>query len=278
MKRRTFLGATAGSAAALSGLAGCESKSPKSAAPAPSPTVTDVNGMLAGKTLQELRERYRYDMVDDFIPFLDEFVIDHEYGGFLSNTDRDGTRIGTGKGATGTGRGIWVYSFLYNKLDQNPKYLEVARKAVEFILKNEPKGDDLWVNSFTREGKPLGGPSTAIYEDLFIANGLSEYSKAVKDDSYWEKAKQILLKCMKVYDSPDYAYEVYYGPENASPINAPRVLGHWMVLIRLVTQMLENKSDPEVEAIADRCVDAVACKNVLSEDPVGVIGCRSAGA
>jgi mannose/cellobiose epimerase-like protein (N-acyl-D-glucosamine 2-epimerase family) len=36
-----------------------------------------------------------------------------------------------------------------------------------------------------------------------------------------------------------------------------RVLGHWMVLIRLVTQMLESRADDELETLAGRCVDAI---------------------
>ena len=77
-------------------------------------------------TLEELREQYRYDLFDDFLPFLDKFVIDHEHGGFMCNTDRDGTNITKNKRAWYEGRGIWVYSFLYNNFEPNPKYLEIA--------------------------------------------------------------------------------------------------------------------------------------------------------
>ena len=62
---------------------------------------------------------------------------------------------------------------------------------------------------------------------------------------------------MRAYDSPDYEYRVTYFQSDPPPLPAPRVLGHWMVLIRLATQMLENKFDPEIEALADRCIDAI---------------------
>ena len=205
--------------------------------------------------IEELREQYRYDLFDDFLRFLDKYVIDHEYGGFMCTTDRAGNNISTNKSAWYEGRGIWVYSFLYNKVDSNPRYLEVARKSVEFILKHKPEDNQFWTGSYSKEGEPVSGPGD-IYGGLFIANGLSEYSKAVNDDSYWELAKEILVKHMRAYDSSDYEYNVGYGPD-ITQIKAPRVLGHWMVLIRLATQMLELKSDPFVEDIADRCVDAI---------------------
>jgi len=256
MKRRHFIGAAAGTAVASTGVAGCRFE--KIQKTARGGLVTD-NGTLAGKTLDELFGEYYYDLFDDFLAFMDKFVIDHEYGGFMCNTDRDGTNLSTDKRAWYEGRGIWVYSFLYNKVDPDPKHLEVARKSVEFIMKHRPSGDDFWIGSYTREGEPRGGPGD-IYGNLFIANGLAEYSKAPGNEKYWDIAKELFLGCIRRYDSPDYGYTVAYGPEE--PHNpAPRVLGHWMVIIRLATQMLENRSDPDIEAIASRSVDAIMTKH-----------------
>ena len=211
---------------------------------------------LAGQTIEQLLEQYRYFLFDDFLPFMDKYVIDHKYGGFMCNTDRDGTKINTNKTARYEGRGIWVYSFLYNKVKKDPKYLEIAKKSIEFIFKNEPTGDNLWPGSYSKEGKPISKAPVVIYEDLFIANGLSEYSKATGEDRYWDKAKELLIKCMKIYNRPDYGVVVNYGPQTEHA-KGSRVLGHWMVIIRLVTQMLEYKSDPELEKIADECIDAI---------------------
>ena len=219
---------------------------------------------LAGLSLYQLLEQHKYYLFDDFLPFMDKYVIDHKYGGFMCNTDRDGTNITQNKTTWYEGRGIWVYSFLYNKITREQKYLDIARKSVEFILKNEPAGDTLYVSNFTREGKPIGKPSSSIYDDLFVANGLSEYSKATGENKYWQKAKDILLKCIRIYDRPDYPYHADYGPDVLA-MPGERILGHWMILLRLTTQMLEFKSDPEVEQVAVRCVDAVMNKHYIPE-------------
>ncbi len=230
---------------------------------------------LSGKSPEEILKEYRYYLFDDYLPFLDKYVIDHKYGGFMCNTDRNGTNITQNKTAWYEGRGIWVYSFLYNNLKKDPKYLEVAKKSVAFIMKNEPTGDNLWPASYSREGKPISGPANNIYGDLFIANGLAEYSQASGEEKYWQKAKEILLKCLKIYDQPDYGYIVNYGPGGSYNLKSvatsdgstgsgelhhpkgPRVLGHWMVIIRLASQMLRHKPDPELEKIADDCIDAI---------------------
>lgn len=257
MKRRHFLTASFGTAAFLAtGQVGC--KKANDTLSEQDRSVTD-GGKLAGLTLPQLRDQYRYDLFEDFLPFMEKHIIDHEYGGFMCNADRDGTLISTDKNSWYEGRGIWAYAFLYNNLAKKEKYLDVARKSVEFILKNQPPGDQLWPRLLSRNGEPKSPPATQIYGDLFIAEGLAEYYKATGEKTYWDLARQILNKCIGIYDREDYVPDIgrtYLGP-NAQPFHGARVLGVWMVLIRIVTQMLDMQPDHELESLANRCVDAV---------------------
>jgi mannose/cellobiose epimerase-like protein (N-acyl-D-glucosamine 2-epimerase family) len=215
---------------------------------------------LAGLSLRALTERYRRDLFDDFLPFMDRHVIDHTYGGFMCNTDYTGERVNDHKASWYEGRGIWVYAFLYNNLGRGRRYLDVARRSVDFILRSKPQGaDELWARELTRTGERLTDAEGEIYGDLFIAEGLAEYSKAVGQAEYWELAKQLMLKCVRIYDRPDYRPTIgqtYLGPD-ARPFPGARIQGVWMVLIRLATQMLEMRSDAEIERVAARCVEAV---------------------
>lgn len=216
---------------------------------------------LAGISLKELREKYRRDLFDDFLPFMDRYVIDHELGGFMCNADYTGKRVNDNKSSWFEGRGTWVYAFLYNNLAREKKYLEVARRSVEFTLKIKPVGTDaLWDREVTRDGsKTVLAASGEIYGDLFIAEGFAEYSKATGQKEYWEMAKQLVLKCVRLYDHPDYRPTIgqtYLG-RDARPFPGARIQGVWMVLIRVATQMLEMRSDAELEKIAARAVDAV---------------------
>lgn len=208
---------------------------------------------LAGMTLEELRDKYRHDLYEEYLPFVDRYVIDREYGGFLCHAAPDGIHVNTEKRAWYEGRGIWIYSYLHNKMGRDPGHLEIAAKSAEFTLRLKPEGDVFWPASFTREGQPL--TEGEIYGDLFIALGLQELSKTPGLEKYWDEAKGILMKCLRMYDSPDYTGKSF-RPE-LPDITAPRMLGHWMIMIRIASQMLESRSDPEVESLADRCVDAV---------------------
>ena len=245
MTRRSFFA----SASVAATLAGCRG-------PQPEPAAIDSSRIAPDSmTLAELENLYRYDLFDDFLPFLDKYVIDHELGGFMCNTDRAGKNLSTDKTTWYEGRGIWVYSFLHRNLEQNPKYLEIARKSVEFILPHRPE-TGLWPASFTGEGVEKSGRPRDIYGGLFVAEGLTEYARATGEERYRETSKEILRAHVEKYDSPSYEYAVTYGPD-APQVTAPRVLGHWMVLLRLATQFLEAGSDPYVEALADRCLEAI---------------------
>jgi mannose/cellobiose epimerase-like protein (N-acyl-D-glucosamine 2-epimerase family) len=215
---------------------------------------------LAGMMLEELRDQYRYDLFEDFLPFMDRYVIDHELGGFRCETDRDGANLTQNKTTWFEGRGIWVYSFLYDNFGRDPRYLEVARKSVEFVLKAQPRGEDeLWPRSFSREGRPLTPPATELYGDLFIAEGLAEYSKATGEEKYRDLAREIVLKCVRIYDRPDHNPEIGQAHLGTKSVAFPgaRIQGAWMVLIRILSQMLEARADPELEDIIARAIDAV---------------------
>lgn len=266
MDRRRLLQLTAGGALALPFIgASCAHRPGLSRAGRPlnsgDLTVLDKDGLIGGKSLKDLHDRYVFDLFDDFVPYVYKHAVDHEYGGFMTHADRAGNHVTTNKNATGEGRGIWTFSYLYRTLAQEEKYIEVARKSIDFIMKNEPEGDMLWPFTFNREGEPLRPPgdhTESIYRDLFIAEGLAVYGQATDQPEYWEKAKGIIQKALRLYDRPDYApTKPFVYVEDNEPFPGGRILGVPMVLLRTTSQMLEYHDDPEIKAINDRCMEEI---------------------
>ena len=251
MNRRNFIGASVG-AAALLGEVRANRRFRQSIEP-----ISEMK--LAGISLKHIQEQYRKYLFDNFLPFMEKHIIDHEFGGFMCNADIHGRQVNQNKNSWFEGRGTWVYSFLYNNLARDTKYLNVARRSVEFVLQTKPADEELWPKELTREGKPLTSADGEIYGDLFIAEGLAEYSKATSERAHWELARQIVLKCVGLYDRPDYRPTIgqtYLGP-NAAAFPGARIQGVWMVLIRVLTQMLRIRADAELEKVASRSVDAI---------------------
>jgi len=249
MKRRLFFGSAGIVCTFATHLGGCRNTPEYE----PSKASASVVSKLAGCTIEELRRDYHSYLFDDFIPFFDTYVIDHDYGGFMYNTDRDGTNITTNKGAWYEGRGLWVYSFIYNELAREQKFLDVSGKSADFILKNLPDGDTLFAASFSKEGAPIADPAKTLYGDLYIAAGLAEYSKASGDQTYWNTAKNLLLKCIRIYNSPEYD-SIVTGDDQ---VRGPRRQNISMLILPATTSLLKCKADLEIEAIAQQNVDAV---------------------
>lgn len=257
---------------------------------APFAVLSDPNGKLAFMSLEELREEHRHWLFEDFLPFMDQYVVDRKYGGFMCTVDRDGTLISGDKRTWYEGRGIWVYSFLYNRIESDPVYLDIARRSVEFIMRHDPLRPELLPSRFTRQGKALDAADPMFYGDVFVANGLQEYSRSPGNEEYWDVARRILLKCVDIYDNRVGYADIPSGPSRLprrprlgevahvvpaascahSPgevpsataptvagVERPRICGHWMVLLNCAQQMLEVRPDAEIEAVARRSVDAV---------------------
>ncbi len=219
---------------------------------------------IAGLDIKQLREKYKKELFDNFIPNMDKYAIDHKNGGVMCSLDiRTGKLTNSNKTAWFVGRGMWVYSFLYNNLDKNPHYLEIARKSKDILLKMQPKDDNFWPRTFDSTGISLSGPGD-IYGSLFVAEGLFEYAKASGEKDYRALAKKIIFDCVARYDSPDYTYDISYLP-GAPKIEGPRVLGHWMIFLSLSTQMLKHEPDADLEKLANRSVDAIMNYHVNPE-------------
>ena len=258
MNRRSFFNTSAGATALITGVAGCNEQKKQ-----PESTDSDtVIKELAGMPLEDLREQYNSDLFDMLIPFMEKYVIDHKYGGFMCNTRPDGTNITTGKRSTYEGRGIWVYSYLYNNLAQEQKYLDVAQKSVDLLMRHKPVGASMWPRSFTKEGEPSGPPSAAVSTDLYIADGFQEYAKATGDSRWWDTAKETLIKCLSVYDRPDYGPDMgkgYIG-KDAPSMPGKRIIDDWMLFLWTATQMLKQKPDIDLLMIVTQCIDTIMTK------------------
>ncbi|MEX2573166.1 MAG: AGE family epimerase/isomerase [Balneolaceae bacterium] len=255
MKRRQFF--TTAAVASLGTIGGYGIGRARSVEQDPDSPVIET---LGGMTLEEHRDKYRDDLFNRFLPNMDESVIDHENGGFMCAVNiQTGERTNDNKRAWYEGRGMWVYSFLFNNVEQDSRYLEIARKSKDFILPLEPSGDEFWPTTISRDGEPLSGPGD-IYGNLFIAEGLAEYSKGSGEREYYDRAREMVLSCFERYEDPSYSYR-----SDSLGIPNTRVVGHWMIFLRLVTQMLEHEADPQLEEIADRCVDALLTGHLNSE-------------
>lgn len=208
---------------------------------------------IGAHDLRDLRDHYSRYLFDEYLPFWDRHGIDHEYGGFLCALDHDGTLIDDRKYMWYQGRGLWVYSYLYEHFGGD-RHLQVARRTRDFLLRHGRDADGNWVESLDRQGRVIAPATDRAYAGLFVAEGLQAYARATGDSQAMDVGLDSLWRALAILDHPERQVDEGYIPVC---FKGQRTLGQHMVLILILTQMLEQRDDPRLAALADRVVEAV---------------------
>jgi mannose/cellobiose epimerase-like protein (N-acyl-D-glucosamine 2-epimerase family) len=208
---------------------------------------------ISGLGLDALREQYRRDLFDDYVPFWRTSGFDFELGGFMCAVDHDGTQVNTDKSMWYQARGLWYHSFLYNHFG-GEEHLEIARKTCDFIVKHGRDQDGNWVQTMDRDGRTISPADKMGYAALFVAEGLQEYAKAAGDGESMDLAIESFWRWTKIYDDPTRD-----APQGYIPVSYPgmRVQGFEMVTISLLSKLLEKTSTPQLEARLDHALEMV---------------------
>ncbi len=145
------------------------------------------------KTIQEraakLAHQYRQALLDDVIPFWMRYSPDREYGGYLTCLDRRGQVYDTDKFTWLQGRQLWTFSMLYNRLEKQPEWLEMARLGAEFLARHVRNEEGHWYFSLTCDGRPLVQPYN-IFSECFGAMAFAQYALATGSDEAAAIARQ----------------------------------------------------------------------------------------
>jgi N-acylglucosamine 2-epimerase len=124
---------------------------------------------------------YRRHLLDDVMPFWVPRTIDRQFGGYLTCFDRRGNSTDTDKYIWFQGRQLWMFSALYQQLEPQPAWLELARVGRDFIIRHAYAGGGRWNYQLDRAGGLKRG-TISIFTDLFVLGGLCEYSVAAGRD------------------------------------------------------------------------------------------------
>ncbi|MHC4123141.1 MAG: AGE family epimerase/isomerase [Planctomycetota bacterium] len=248
MKRREFLQVTA-----AAGLANPTSAFAKGRVcrrqPGPE---TQLPNKIDAMTLTQLRDDCYGRLFNKYLPFWDKGGYDKELGGFMCELNEDGSVHNDQKDSWYQGRGIWVYSFLYNNFGGDKRFLEIAGKSRDFMVKHMYAGNGNWIQLVRRDGRAIKsdklnaqGSSADIFGALFVAAGLAEYYKATGDKQSLELAKISIAESIKRYERPNYLKK------------GLRTMTCSFMLVWTLSQFLSCSSDAEFEKVAAEHVDAL---------------------
>ncbi|HWB98926.1 MAG TPA: AGE family epimerase/isomerase [Bryobacteraceae bacterium] len=190
---------------------------------------------------KEFLSQFRQELFEVVLPFWERHGIDHERGGFLCGLDHDGRLVHDRKFHWFQGRGIWLYSYLYNHFGRDPRHLAIARKAVEFLLCHAPQSG-WWPEVLSREGEVLRPFQGDLYGMYFAVEGLAEYAAASGDERALDTALDLFGRLWREIHRPDFGR---------------RSQGLWMVTLLISTRLLARWNPPGIAEMADESLDAI---------------------
>jgi len=126
-----------------------------------------------------LRDMYQSLLLDDIIPYWEPHV-DMDGGGIYNCIKDDGTLISEDAYMWSQLRALWLYSKLYDSVENRQEWLDAAKSIYRFVLVNGRDSDGEWVYHTTREGEIVEGP-ISIYTDGFALLSLAEYYRATAE-------------------------------------------------------------------------------------------------
>ena len=209
------------------------------------------------KYLEEWRDSYKNDLLNDIMPFWMRNGLDRVNGGVYTCLDRDGSLIDTTKSVWFQGRFAFVCSFAYNNVDKNPEWLQAAKSTIDFIEKYCFDTDGRMYFEVTADGKPLR-KRRYVFSETFAAIAMAEYSKASGDKEYAAKALKLFNDIRYFISTPGYMEPKYCDTLQAK--------GHSivMILINTASRIREVIDAPELDVQINESIESL--KDFMKED------------
>ncbi|MCB0460985.1 MAG: AGE family epimerase/isomerase, partial [Flavobacteriaceae bacterium] len=183
---------------------------------------------------------YKDTLLKNVIPFWEKHSLDTTNGGYFTCLDRTGNVFDTDKFIWLQGRQAWMFSMLYNNVEQNANWLSIAKSGVDFLKNHAMDKDGNFYFSTTADGQPLV-KAYNIFSDCFAAMAFAQYAIASTDDEIKELAKKTYFNILRRKDNPKGLYEKNTDARPLIGFSLP------MILSNLVLELEDILEPEEVE-------------------------------
>ena len=197
--------------------------------------------------------QYKAELLDSVVPFWMNHSKDSISGGYFTCLNRRGEVFDTDKFMWLQGREVWLFSMLYNKVEQKQEWLDMALHGAEFMKKYGMDAQGNWYFSLTREGKPLIQPYN-IFSDCFAAMAFSELYKATGDESHKKLALDTFSNILNRQNNTKGIYtKAYPGTRPLKSFSLPMILCNLSLIMEdlLGTEQVNKTIQPLIHEVMD---------------------------
>ena len=195
-----------------------------------------------------LAKQYKTELLDNVVPFWLHKSQDEMHGGYFTCLDRKADVFDTDKFVWLQGRQVWLFSMLYNKVEQKQEWLDCAIQGAEFLKKHGHDGNYNWYFSLDRKGDPLVEPYN-IFSYTFATMAFGQLSLATNNKEYEEIAKKTFNIILSKQDNPKGKWnKAYPDTRQLKGFSLPMILSN-------LTLEIEHLLDKDiVEQTMNNCI------------------------
>lgn len=194
---------------------------------------------------------YRDDLLNNVLPFWLEHAVDRQWGGVMASVDRDGTLVDTDKAIWQQGRFTWLLGELYNHVEPNETWLEIAIRNLDFLEQYgfDPQDGRMWFH-VTRDGQPIRKRRYAFSES-FAAIAFGEIAKATGEARYAERAESCFDRFISHNLEPLGVHPKF------TDTRPGRAIGFPMITINTAQELRDSIGLESADRWIDRSIDEI---------------------
>ena len=201
--------------------------------------------------LSDLAKQYRATLLDDVMPFWMRYGLGSADGALNNCIDDDGRLKSADRFMWSQGRALWVFSALYNRIEQRQEWLDVAHRVFGYLRNRGRNKHGDWVYHVDGEGNIVEG-DTSIYVGGFVLAGLSEYFRATQNQDAAALALDTYDRSLARINAPgSYDIRPYHLPKGM------RNLGVRMVFTLYFYELGHTLGRPDIISEAARLGDEI---------------------
>ncbi|QLG44780.1 AGE family epimerase/isomerase [Costertonia aggregata] len=174
--------------------------------------------------MKKYAEIYKNELLNEVVPFWEKHALDKEFGGYFTCLNEKGEIYDTDKFTWLQARQIWMFSTLYQSVQNKETWKDIAVLGADFLEKygRDPNGD--WYFSLTQNGRPLVQPYN-IFSDCFAAMAFGKLYEIEPKERYAQIAKATFENILSRQHNPKGRYsKIYRGTRNLQNFALPMIL------------------------------------------------------
>lgn len=203
--------------------------------------------MPESQEIAALKAEFEDELFESVVPFWEKYSPDRLHGGYFNHLDRDGTVYDPTKNVWLQARQVWLFSKLYNDVEQKSNWLELAKLGINFLRKYAVTPTGQVYFSLTADGKPIYR-QRKIFSECFYAMALAEYGRAVDDPTLIQEARKVFELIWEMVQHPEKAGRpILTETPPLQPLAVP------MILLNLIEEIAGDDFDDYREQV-DFCI------------------------